>query len=71
MSGGVLFHTDAVQAYGHVPLNMEKMHIDLLSASGHKLNGPKGVGILYCRENVRLRPLIHGARRRGAAEQAP
>lgn len=63
---GVLFHTDAVQAYGHVPLNMEKMHIDLLSASGHKLNGPKGVGILYCRENVRLRPLIHGgAQERG------
>lgn len=63
---GVLFHTDAVQAYGHVPLNMEEMHIDLLSASGHKLNGPKGVGILYCRENVRLRPLIHGgAQERG------
>lgn len=63
---GVLFHTDAVQAYGHVPLNMEKLHIDLLSASGHKLNGPKGVGILYCRENVRLRPLIHG----GAQERS-
>ncbi len=63
---GVLFHTDAVQAYGHVPLNMEEMHIDLLSASGHKLNGPKGVGILYCRENVRLRPFIHGgAQERG------
>ena len=56
----VLFHTDAVQAYGHVPLNVEEMHIDLLSASGHKLNGPKGVGILYCRENVRLRPLLYG-----------
>lgn len=63
---GILFHTDAVQAYGHVPLHMEEMHIDLLSASGHKLNGPKGVGILYCRENVRLRPLIHGgAQERG------
>ena len=63
---GVLFHTDAVQAYGHVPLNVEEMHIDLLSASGHKLNGPKGVGILYCRENVRLHPLIHGgAQERG------
>lgn len=57
---GVLFHTDAVQAYGHVPLNTEEMHIDLLSASAHKLNGPKGVGILYCRENVRLRPLLYG-----------
>lgn len=63
---GVLFHTDAVQAYGHMPLDVEKMHIDLLSASGHKLNGPKGVGILYCRENLRLRPLIHGgAQERG------
>lgn len=57
---GVLFHTDAVQAYGHVPLDVEEMHIDLLSASGHKLNGPKGVGILYCRENIQLRPLLYG-----------
>lgn len=56
----ILFHTDAVQAYGHVPLNVEEMHIDLLSASGHKLNGPKGVGILYCRENVQLHPLLYG-----------
>ncbi len=63
---GVLFHTDAVQAYGHIPLNVEEMHIDLLSASGHKLYGPKGVGVLYIRENVRLRPLIHGgAQERG------
>lgn len=63
---GVLFHTDAVQAYGHMPLDVEKMHIDLLSASGHKLNGPKGAGILYCRENLRLRSLIHGgAQERG------
>ncbi len=63
---GILFHTDAVQAYGHIPLNVEEMHIDLLSASGHKLYGPKGVGILYIRENVRLRPLIHGgAQERG------
>ena len=62
----ILFHTDAVQAYGHVPLDVEAMQIDLLSASGHKLNGPKGVGILYCRENLRLRPLIHGgAQERG------
>ncbi len=57
---GVLFHTDAVQAYGHIPLDVETMHIDLLSASGHKLNGPKGVGMLYCRENLRLGALIHG-----------
>lgn len=63
---GILFHTDAVQAYGHIPINVEEMHIDLLSASGHKLNGPKGVGILYCRENLRLGPLIHGgAQERG------
>lgn len=63
---GILFHTDAVQAYGHIPLNVEEMNIDLLSASGHKLNGPKGVGILYCRENLRLGPLIHGgAQERG------
>lgn len=55
-----------MRAYGHVPLHMEEMHIDLLSASAHKLNGPKGVGLLYCRENVRLRPLIHGgAQERG------
>ena len=64
---GVLFHTDAVQAYGHIPLDVEAMHIDLLSASGHKLNGPKGVGILYCRENLRLGALIHG----GAQEKGP
>ena len=63
---GALFHTDAVQAYGHVPLDVEEMEIDLLSASGHKLGGPKGVGILYCRENLRLQPLLHGgAQERG------
>lgn len=63
---GILFHTDAVQAYGHIPLHMEEMHVDLLSASGHKLYGPKGAGILYIRENVRLLPLIHGgAQERG------
>lgn len=57
---GALFHTDAVQACGHVPLDVEEAGIDLLSASGHKLGGPKGVGILYCRENLRLLPLLHG-----------
>lgn len=63
---GALFHTDAVQAYGHVPLPVQEMGIDLLSASGHKLGGPKGVGILYCRENLRLLPLLHGgAQERG------
>lgn len=63
---GALFHTDAVQAYGHVPLSAQEMGIDLLSASGHKLGGPKGVGILYCRENLRLLPLLYGgAQERG------
>lgn len=63
---GALFHTDAVQAYGHIPLSVEELGIDLLSASGHKLGGPKGVGILYCRENLRLSPLLHGgAQERG------
>ncbi|MDE6388450.1 MAG: cysteine desulfurase NifS [Lachnospiraceae bacterium] len=57
---GVLFHTDAVQAYGHIPLDAEAMNIDLLSASGHKLNGPKGVGMLYIRKGVRIHPLLHG-----------
>ncbi len=57
---GVYFHTDAVQAYGHVPINVDEMNIDMLSASGHKLNGPKGIGIMYIRKNVKLVPLIHG-----------
>ncbi|MDE7367018.1 MAG: cysteine desulfurase NifS [Lachnospiraceae bacterium] len=57
---GVLFHTDAVQAYGHLPIDVEKMNIDMLSASGHKVNGPKGIGILYIRKGVKIRSLIHG-----------
>ena len=44
---GIIFHTDAVQAFGHVPLNVDEYHIDMMSASGHKLNGPKGIGFLY------------------------
>lgn len=57
---GVLFHTDGVQAYGHIPLNVDEMNIDMLSASGHKLNGPKGIGILYIRKGVKIRSFIHG-----------
>ena len=57
---GVLFHTDAVQAVGHIPMDVEAMNIDMLSASGHKLNGPKGVGIMYVRKGVRLPSFIHG-----------
>ncbi len=57
---GVLFHTDAVQAYGHIPINVDDMDIDMLSASGHKFNGPKGIGILYIRKGVKIRSFIHG-----------
>lgn len=56
----ILFHTDAVQAYGHIPIQVDEMNIDLLSASGHKLNGPKGVGILYIRKGVKIRSFLHG-----------
>lgn len=63
---GVFFHTDAVQAFGHIPLNAEEMNIDLMSASAHKIHGPKGVGFLYVRTSVKLPPLIHGgAQERG------
>lgn len=57
---GILFHTDAVQAYGHIPINVNEMNIDMLSASGHKFYGPKGVGILYIRKGVKIRSFIHG-----------
>ena len=69
---GVLFHTDAVQAVGKMPLNMKKSRIDLLSLSGHKLHGPKGVGVLYVRKGTRLSPFMSGghqeAGRRGGTE---
>ena len=57
---GVIFHTDAVQAYGQIPINVDEYGIDMLSASGHKLNGPKGIGFLYIRKGLKLRSLIHG-----------
>ncbi len=63
---GILFHTDAVQAYGHIPIHVNDMNIDLLSASGHKFNGPKGIGILYIRQGVKIGPFMHGgAQERG------
>lgn len=57
---GILFHTDAVQAFGHIPLDVDELQIDLLSASAHKLHGPKGVGILYIRKDVKLSAWLHG-----------
>lgn len=57
---GVIFHTDAVQAYGQIPINVDEYGIDMLSASGHKLNGPKGIGFLYIRKGLKLRSFIHG-----------
>ena len=63
---GIPFHTDAVQAAGHIPVNVEEMNIDLLSLSGHKFHAPKGVGVLYCRKNIPLFSFIEGgAQERG------
>lgn len=71
----ILFHTDAVQAYGQLPINVDAMHIDLLSASGHKLNGPKGIGFLYIRDGLVLDSFIHGGAqengRRAGTENVP
>lgn len=72
---GILFHTDAVQAYGHLPIDVDECHIDMLSASGHKLNGPKGIGFLYIRTGVKIRSFIHGGaqerKRRAGTENVP
>lgn len=72
---GALFHTDAVQAVGKIPIDLRTSEIDMLSLSGHKLHGPKGIGALYVRRGVRLRPLIRGGHqergRRGGTENAP
>lgn len=72
---GILFHTDAVQAFGKVPINVDECHIDMLSASGHKLNGPKGIGFLYIRKGVKIRSFVHGGsqerKRRAGTENVP
>ncbi len=72
---GILFHTDAVQAFGQVPINVDECHIDMLSASGHKLNGPKGIGFLYIRKGVKICSFIHGGaqerKRRAGTENVP
>ena len=72
---GILFHTDAVQAFGQVPISVDELHIDMLSASGHKLNGPKGIGFLYIRKGVKIRSFIHGGaqerKRRAGTENVP
>ncbi|HJC39833.1 MAG TPA: cysteine desulfurase NifS [Candidatus Mediterraneibacter faecigallinarum] len=72
---GVLFHTDAVQAFAQIPINVDECHIDMLSASGHKLNGPKGIGFLYIRKGVKIRSFIHGGaqerKRRAGTENVP
>ena len=72
---GILFHTDAVQAYGHLPIQVEEMNIDLLSASAHKINGPKGIGCLYIRNDVKVKAFIHGGtqerNRRAGTENVP
>ncbi len=71
----VLFHTDAVQAFGQVPIDVQEMNIDMLSSSGHKLNGPKGIGFLYIRKGLKLRSFIHGGaqerKRRAGTENVP
>lgn len=71
----ILFHTDAVQAFGHVPIDVNEYHIDLLSAAGHKFNGPKGIGFLYIRQGLKLRSFIHGGgqerKRRAGTENVP
>lgn len=71
----VLFHTDAVQAYGQLPINVDECSIDMLSASGHKLNGPKGIGFLYIRKGIKIRSFIHGGQqergRRAGTENVP
>ena len=72
---GILFHTDAVQAFGQLPINVDECNIDMLSSSAHKINGPKGIGFLYIRKGVKIRSLIHGGaqerKRRAGTENVP
>ena len=72
---GILFHTDAVQAFGQVPINVDEMNIDMLSSSAHKINGPKGIGFLYIRKGVKIRSFVHGGaqerKRRAGTENVP
>lgn len=72
---GIFFHTDAVQAFGQLPINVDELCIDMLSASAHKLNGPKGIGFLYIRTGIKMRSLIHGGAqersRRAGTENVP
>ena len=72
---GILFHTDAVQAFAHVPIHVDEYNIDMLSSSGHKLNGPKGIGFLYIRKGVKIRSFVHGGAqersRRAGTENIP
>lgn len=71
----IVFHTDAVQAFGHIPIDVEKCNIDLLSASGHKIHGPKGTGFLYIRNGIKCLSFIHGGaqerKRRAGTENVP
>ena len=72
---GILFHTDAVQAFGQIPIQVDELGIGMLSSSGHKLNGPKGIGFLYIRKGVKIRSFIHGGaqerKRRAGTENVP
>lgn len=72
---GILFHTDAVQAFCQMPIDVDSCHIDMLSASAHKLNGPKGIGFLYIRKGVKIRSFVHGGaqerKRRAGTENVP
>ena len=71
----ILFHTDAVQAFGQIPINVDECNIDMLSSSGHKINGPKGIGFLYIRKGVKIRSFVHGGaqerKRRAGTENVP